>query len=70
MLCKECNQFLEISETIRSLGLNILKGVSEAYGNKAWMCFVVEVPIPVLIGFNIIVFYIKLLKIMECDDIL
>lgn len=42
MLCKECDQFLEIAETIRSLGLTILKGVSEAYGNKAWMCFVVE----------------------------
>ncbi|XP_047954242.1 transcription factor EMB1444-like isoform X2 [Salvia hispanica] len=42
MLCKECDQFLEIAETIRSLGLSILKGVSEAYGNKAWMCFVVE----------------------------
>ncbi|PIN23111.1 hypothetical protein CDL12_04176 [Handroanthus impetiginosus] len=42
MLCKECNQFLEIAETIRSLGLTILKGVSEAYGNKTWMCFVVE----------------------------
>ncbi|KAI3449753.1 hypothetical protein Pfo_006418 [Paulownia fortunei] len=42
MLCKECDQFLEIAETIRSLGLTILKGVSEAYGNKTWMCFVVE----------------------------
>ncbi|KAH6813668.1 hypothetical protein C2S51_022686 [Perilla frutescens var. frutescens] len=42
MLCKECDQFLEIADTIRSLGLTILKGVSEAYGNKAWMCFVVE----------------------------
>lgn len=42
MLCKECDQFLEIAEAIRSLGLTILKGVSEAYGNKAWMCFVVE----------------------------
>ncbi|XP_057790402.1 LOW QUALITY PROTEIN: transcription factor EMB1444-like [Salvia miltiorrhiza] len=42
MLCKECDQFLEIAEAIRSLGLSILKGVSEAYGNKAWMCFVVE----------------------------
>ncbi|KAL8548017.1 hypothetical protein ACS0TY_007350 [Phlomoides rotata] len=42
MLCKECGQFLEIAETIRSLGLTILKGVSEAYGNQTWMCFVVE----------------------------
>ncbi|KAK6164473.1 hypothetical protein DH2020_001337 [Rehmannia glutinosa] len=42
MLSKECGQFLEIAETIRSLGLTILKGVSEAYGNETWMCFVVE----------------------------
>ncbi|KAL3644949.1 hypothetical protein CASFOL_010129 [Castilleja foliolosa] len=42
MLSKECGQFLEIAETIRSLGLTILKGVSEAYGNQMWMCFVVE----------------------------
>ncbi|GFP96824.1 transcription factor emb1444 [Phtheirospermum japonicum] len=42
MLSKECGQFLEIAETIRSLGLTILKGVSEAYGNQTWMCFVVE----------------------------
>ncbi|KAG6403056.1 hypothetical protein SASPL_135273 [Salvia splendens] len=34
MLCKECDQFLEIAEAIRSFGLSILKGVSEAYGNK------------------------------------
>ncbi|XP_073151239.1 transcription factor EMB1444 isoform X2 [Henckelia pumila] len=42
MLCERCSQFLDIAETIRSLGLTILKGVSEAYGNKTWMCFVVE----------------------------
>ncbi|EYU18994.1 hypothetical protein MIMGU_mgv1a007015mg [Erythranthe guttata] len=42
MLCEECTMFLEIAETIRSLGLTILKGVSEAYGNKTWVCFVVE----------------------------
>ncbi|KAL3647769.1 hypothetical protein CASFOL_008737 [Castilleja foliolosa] len=43
MLSKECGQFLEIAETIRSLGLNILKGISETHGNQTWMCFVVEV---------------------------
>ncbi|KAL6564455.1 hypothetical protein OROMI_015905 [Orobanche minor] len=42
MLSKECGQYLEIAETIRSLGLTILKGVSEAYGCQTWMCFVVE----------------------------
>lgn len=42
MLCERCSQFLDIAETINSLGLTILKGVSEAYGNKTWMCFVVE----------------------------
>ncbi|CAA0832168.1 Transcription factor bHLH155 [Striga hermonthica] len=39
---KESGHFLEIAETIRSLGLSILKGVSEAYGDQMWMCFVVE----------------------------
>ncbi|KAL3849950.1 hypothetical protein ACJIZ3_011832 [Penstemon smallii] len=42
ILCEEYNQFLDVAETIRSLGLTILKGVSEAYGNKTWNCFVVE----------------------------
>ncbi|KZV32987.1 hypothetical protein F511_01498 [Dorcoceras hygrometricum] len=42
MMCEQCSQFLDIAETIRSLGLTILKGVSEACGNKTWMCFVVE----------------------------
>ncbi|XP_075490132.1 transcription factor EMB1444 isoform X6 [Primulina tabacum] len=42
MLCERRSQFLDIAETIRSLGLTILKGVSEAYGNKTWICFVVE----------------------------
>ncbi|KAG8389226.1 hypothetical protein BUALT_Bualt02G0206800 [Buddleja alternifolia] len=42
MLCEECGQFLDVAETIRTLGLTILKGVSEAYGKKTWMCFVVE----------------------------
>ncbi|GER24919.1 basic helix-loop-helix (bHLH) DNA-bindingsuperfamily protein [Striga asiatica] len=43
MLSKESGQFLETAEALRSLGLNILKGVSEeAYGDQIWMCFVVE----------------------------
>ncbi|KAL0459420.1 UNVERIFIED_CONTAM: Transcription factor [Sesamum latifolium] len=29
MLCEECSQFLEIAETIRSLGLTILKGAKQ-----------------------------------------
>lgn len=43
MLCEECSHFLEIAEAIRSLGLTILKGVTEAHGDKTWICFVVEV---------------------------
>ena len=43
MLCEECSHFLEIAEAIRSLGLTILKGVTEAHGEKTWICFVVEV---------------------------
>ncbi|KAA8550771.1 hypothetical protein F0562_002455 [Nyssa sinensis] len=42
MLCEESSHFLEIVEAIRSLGLTILKGVTEAYGDKTWICFVVE----------------------------
>ncbi|TXG63797.1 hypothetical protein EZV62_010791 [Acer yangbiense] len=42
MLCEECSHFLEIAEVIRSLGLTILKGVTEAHGEKTWICFVVE----------------------------
>lgn len=42
MLCEECSHFLEIAEAIRSLGLMILKGVTEARGDKTWICFVVE----------------------------
>ncbi|KAK8506169.1 hypothetical protein V6N13_002807 [Hibiscus sabdariffa] len=42
LLCEECSHFLEISEAIRSLGLTILKGVTEARGEKTWICFVVE----------------------------
>lgn len=43
MLCEECSHFLEIAEAIRSLGLTILNGASEARGEKTCMCFVVEV---------------------------
>ncbi|XP_054801301.1 transcription factor EMB1444-like isoform X3 [Prosopis cineraria] len=42
MLCEECSHFLEIAEAIRSLGLTILKGATEARSEKTWMCFVVE----------------------------
>ncbi|KAL5860086.1 hypothetical protein ACOSQ4_001382 [Xanthoceras sorbifolium] len=42
MLCEECSHFLEIAEVIRSLGLTILKGITEAHGEKTWICFVVE----------------------------
>ncbi|PSS09438.1 Transcription factor like [Actinidia chinensis var. chinensis] len=43
MLCEDCSHFLEIAEAIRSLGLTILKGVTEASGKKTLICFVVEV---------------------------
>lgn len=42
MLCEDCNHFLEIAEAIRNLGLTILKGLTEACGEKTWICFVVE----------------------------
>lgn len=42
MMCEECSHFLEIAEAIKSLGLTILKGVTEAHGEKTWICFVVE----------------------------
>lgn len=42
-MCEECSHFLEIAEAIKSLGLTILKGVTEAHGEKTWICFVVEV---------------------------
>ncbi|XVF71973.1 hypothetical protein PTKIN_Ptkin12aG0083600 [Pterospermum kingtungense] len=42
MLCEECSHFLEIAEAIRSLGLTIIKGVTEAHGEETWICFVVE----------------------------
>nr|QEA69209.1 MYC33 [Hevea brasiliensis] len=42
MLCEECSHFLEIAEAIRSLGLTILKGITEVHGEKLWICFMVE----------------------------
>ncbi|XP_071689451.1 transcription factor EMB1444-like isoform X2 [Rutidosis leptorrhynchoides] len=42
MMCEEGVHFLEIADAIRSLGLTILKGVTEPDGDKNWMCFVVE----------------------------
>ncbi|KAL3517683.1 hypothetical protein ACH5RR_020272 [Cinchona calisaya] len=42
MLCDECCHFLEIGEAIRSMGLTVLKGVTETYGEKTRMRFVVE----------------------------
>lgn len=42
MMCEEGVHFLEIADAIRSLGLTILKGVTEPDGDKTWMCFVVE----------------------------
>ncbi|KAJ6681231.1 TRANSCRIPTION FACTOR EMB1444-RELATED [Salix koriyanagi] len=42
MSCEECSHFLEIAEAIRSLGLTILKGITEVHSEKAWICFVVE----------------------------
>ncbi|THG13568.1 hypothetical protein TEA_007831 [Camellia sinensis var. sinensis] len=42
MLCEDSTHFLEIAEAIRSLGLTILKGVTEACDKKTLMCFVVE----------------------------
>ena len=43
MLCEDCDHFLEIAEAIRSLGLTILKGMTDNHGDKTWVRFVVEV---------------------------
>ncbi|GAB4841704.1 hypothetical protein Ancab_022426 [Ancistrocladus abbreviatus] len=43
LLCEGCDHFLEITEAIRGLGLNILKGITEGRGEKTWMHFIVEV---------------------------
>ncbi|GAB2298340.1 hypothetical protein Dimus_032408 [Dionaea muscipula] len=42
MLCEDCDHFLEIAESIRGLGLNILKGITDSHGDKTWMHFIVE----------------------------
>ncbi|XP_068323497.1 transcription factor bHLH155-like isoform X2 [Pyrus communis] len=42
LMCEECSHFLEIAEAIRCSGLTILKGVTEARGDKTWIYFVVE----------------------------
>ncbi|KAL1831783.1 hypothetical protein ACET3Z_001434 [Daucus carota] len=42
MLCENCSRFFEIAEAIRSLGMTILKGSTEACGGKIWICFVAE----------------------------
>ncbi|CAL5206911.1 unnamed protein product [Lathyrus oleraceus] len=42
MLCEECSHFLEIAEAMRSLGLKILNGITEARGEKTCVSFVVE----------------------------
>ncbi|KAF5794499.1 putative transcription factor bHLH family [Helianthus annuus] len=42
MVCDEGVNFLEITEAVRSLGLTIIKGAIDAYGDKTWMCFIVE----------------------------
>nr|XP_043620878.1 transcription factor EMB1444-like isoform X2 [Erigeron canadensis] len=39
----ECVNFLEITEALRSMGLTILKGVTDVHGDNNWMCFIVEV---------------------------
>ncbi|KFK32958.1 hypothetical protein AALP_AA6G311800 [Arabis alpina] len=42
MLCEENGQFLEITDVIKGLGLNILKGVMERRQGKIWSHFIVE----------------------------
>ncbi|KAI3526615.1 hypothetical protein L1887_05872 [Cichorium endivia] len=42
MMCEEGVHFLEIADAIRSLGLTILKGVTEPDIDKTRMCFLVE----------------------------
>ncbi|BBN15967.1 protein MpBHLH19 [Marchantia polymorpha subsp. ruderalis] len=42
MLCEERGLFLEIAETVRGLGLTILKGAMESRSGKTWARFVVE----------------------------
>lgn len=42
MICEEGVHFLEIADAVRSLGLTILKGVTEPECDKTRMCFLVE----------------------------
>ncbi|KAG6552065.1 hypothetical protein Mapa_006373 [Marchantia paleacea] len=42
MLCEERGLFLEIADTVRGLGLTILKGAMESRSGKTWARFVVE----------------------------
>ncbi|VVA93476.1 unnamed protein product [Arabis nemorensis] len=42
MLCEESGQFLEMTDVIRGLGLNILKGVMERRQGQIWSHFIVE----------------------------
>lgn len=42
MMCEEGVHFLEIADAIRSLGLTILKGVTQPECDKTRMCFLVE----------------------------
>ncbi|XP_071698450.1 transcription factor EMB1444-like [Rutidosis leptorrhynchoides] len=42
MMSDKCAHILEITHTIRRLGLTILKSATDAHGDKTWMCFVVE----------------------------
>ncbi|KAG9142895.1 hypothetical protein Leryth_016266 [Lithospermum erythrorhizon] len=47
MSCDSSSHFLEVAEAIRNMGLTILKGVTEAYGEKTWMRLVVEAKLPI-----------------------
>ncbi|KAL2612675.1 hypothetical protein R1flu_024367 [Riccia fluitans] len=42
MMCEERGLFLEIADTVRKLGLTILKGSMESRSEKTWVRFVVE----------------------------
>lgn len=44
MLCEEHGVFLEVANTIKRLGLTILKGAMEPRGNQVWARFVTEGP--------------------------
>lgn len=42
MMMESRDQFLEIADVVRGLGLNILKGVMETREAKIWLHFIVE----------------------------